>query len=95
MSPEAYWQELKNEYALEGVNLGLMPDVRGMREDVAGFLTENFGEGIRQSELGSRLKLNLIRWREVRRRRFGNGRVRGGVCRLRLKASGSRLDREI
>lgn len=34
MTPEAYWQELRNKYALEGVNLGLMPDVWGMREAI-------------------------------------------------------------
>lgn len=59
MSPEAYWQELKNEYALEGVNLGLMPDVRGMREYADGFLTENASGGDQTARIGMAIKTEL------------------------------------
>lgn len=59
MSPEAYWQELKNEYALQGVNLGLMPDVRGMREDAAGFMTEKVGEGDQSARVNMAIKTEL------------------------------------
>lgn len=59
MSPEAYWQELRNEYALEGVNLGLMPDVRGIREDAASFLAGNVGGEDQTARIGMAIKTEL------------------------------------
>lgn len=64
MSPEAYWSELRNEYAQKGVNLGLMPDVRGMREYAEEYLAENVGNNDQAERIGIALKTEMSRMAE-------------------------------
>lgn len=59
LSPEAYWQELKNEYAQNGVNLGLMPDMREMRGYAQDYLAQKVGEGDQRERVNVALKTEL------------------------------------
>ena len=49
LSPAEYWQDLRNKYATEGVDLGLMPDVRGLQETAEDYFWES-DEGGKQAE---------------------------------------------
>lgn len=49
LSPAEYWQDLRNKYAAEGVDLGLMPDVKGLQETAEDYFWES-DEGGKQAE---------------------------------------------
>lgn len=45
LSPAEYWQDLRGRYAAEGVDLGLMPDVKGLQETARDFFWGDNGNG--------------------------------------------------
>lgn len=55
LSPEAYWKELKEDYAKKGVDVGLMPDVREIRDYATGYFAEKVA-GLDEQAQSERVK---------------------------------------
>lgn len=56
LSPNQYWTLLRQEYAKEGVNIGLMPDTKGLHEELENFFG---GLGVMETSAG-RQKVALM-----------------------------------